>query len=94
MATYPLRSFKGNTKLLHPMNVLCSEEYLQSHYDLYLTAEPDRKFRLHSVHPLSMDEYLSYDIRCPHCGELLAPVGGPLNYFDLGLYACRNCGKR
>ena len=94
MATYPLESLNGNTKLLCPKNTLNTEAYIQEHYDLYLTAEPDRKFRFHSVYPLGMDEYLSYDIRCPHCGELLVPVGGPLNYFDLGLYACRCCGKR
>ena len=94
MTCYPLESFKTNTKLLFPKNTLSTEEYIQNHYDLYLTAETGQKFRLHSVHPLGMDEYLSYDIRCPHRGELLAPVGGPLNYFDLGLYACRNCGKR
>ena len=30
---------------------------------------------------------------CPKCGQTLSVCGTPLNYNDLFLYECRNCGK-
>ena len=91
MICYPLVRAKGNTKLLFPRCTMNNEAYVQNHYDLYLTAEGYRKFRLHAKQPHCIDDYLSYDIKCPHCGELLVPIGAPLNYYDLGLYFCRAC---
>lgn len=94
MSVYPLSNVNGNTKLKTPSLSLNTEEYVRRSSKLYLTAEMGRKYRLHATRAHTMDDYLNYYIQCPNCRKLLTPVGAPIDCFDLGLYACSNCGNR
>ena len=93
MKCYPLINGNSSGKLKTPTHTWNSEEYVREHNDLYLTSEPGRKFRLHATHAHSVNDYLAYDIKCPHCSNLLTHVGRPIDYNDLGLYACKFCGN-
>ena len=94
MTCYPLINLNGNGKLKMPTRTMNNEEHVHRFHDLYLTAELGRKYRLHATHAHTMDDYLSYDIMCPSCAQLLTPAGAPIDHYNLGLYACNHCGKR
>ena len=45
-----------------------------------------------------MDAYhfydtMEYDIKCPHCGDVLRLCGNPLDLHEHGLYRCRRCDE-
>ena len=98
---YPLKANKFNRRSLEPLHCFSSEEYVDSHYDLYLTTEHTRDehynvhrfYRLHAAQPHNIEMALAYDIKCPNCGGLLKQVGRCQNYHDLGLYKCPICDK-
>jgi len=91
--SYPLIKNSKNGTVLYPQHNYYSQEYIESNYDLYLTNEFQQRYRLHSKHPLRMDDYLAYDILCPKCSHTLKTIGAPLNLHDLGLYECPMCKK-
>ena len=102
MNNYPLFQNKKDWRLLEPINSLSSEEYISSHYDLYLTTEyaknkqghQCRYYRLNAVKPHSIEMALAYNIKCPHCGHNhLKQIGRSRNHYTLGLYECPACGK-
>ena len=103
MYDYPLHQNKFNWRSLEPMNDLCSDEYLRSHYDLYLKSEyikdehgeQHRYYRLHANKPHNIEQALAYDIKCPRCHkETLKQVGRCKDLYTLGLYECPVCDKK
>lgn len=103
MSIYPLKVNKANMRTLHPMRVVASEEYISSHYDLYLTTEyysngnggQNRYYRLNAMHPHSVDMALAYNIECPKCDRhTLKQVGRCLDPHTLGLYECPVCDRK
>lgn len=104
MNNYPLKPNKYNWRLLEPQtNVSYTDEYLEDHYDLYLTSEfihdddgrPHRYYRLHAAKPHSIEMALAYDIRCPLCTRtMLKQVGRCKDYYTLGLYECPACDRQ
>ena len=103
MSNYPLYANKGNERTLHPQSNLMSEEYIRSHYDLYLSTEHakdecgdnHRYYRLHAVSPHSIEMALAYDIKCPCCkSTTLKQVGRCVNSHELGLYECPVCDRK
>ena len=102
MNNYPLHINKYHPHTLEPLHCYSSEEYIQEHYELYLSTEYTRSqcgdvhrfYRLHAAQPHSIDMALAYNIKCPKCHtHLLKQVGRCLNYHDLGLYKCPVCDK-
>ncbi len=100
---YSLRSNKIDPKMLYPKESYYSEEYLNSHYDLYLTTNyvkdkwgKDHKYyQLHASQPHTLDTALGYEIQCPHCHNCtLRQVGRPLSMYDLGLFVCPDCDSK
>lgn len=94
MNCYPLRNTESTGKIKKPMQTLNNEEFVRERYDFYLTDELNHCYRLHAKQPHRMNDYLAYDIHCPKCGGMLTPAGAPIDYNELGLYTCKNCGKR
>lgn len=101
MTCYPLTKTESTGKIMMPLQTMNSEEFIRDRYDLYLTDELiyndngklKRRYRLHSKEPHRMEDYLAYDILCPKCRKVLKPIGRPIDYNDLGLYACPFCDK-
>ena len=101
MTCYPLTKTESTGKIMMPLQTMNSEEFIRDRYDLYLTDELiynddgklKRHYRLHSKEPHRMEDYLAYDILCPKCRKVLKPIGRPIGYNDLGLYACPFCDK-
>ena len=99
---YPIVKNK-KTNTLHPSNSNYSDEYAQKMCDLYLSDEVHtgndgklhRYYRLHAKLPHSIEDALTYDIKCPGCGQrgTLKQVGRVQNCYDLGLYRCPICEK-
>ena len=90
---YPLRNAIKNGTRKIPMHSGNTEEYVSGVYDFWLTDEGSNRYRLHSKHEMRWNDSLAYDVVCPKCGQTLSVCGTPLNYNDLFLYECRNCGK-
>ena len=90
---YPLRNAVKNGTRKSPMYSGNTEEFVSEIYDFWLTDEGNNRYRLHSKHEMRWNDSLAYDVVCPKCGQTLSVCGTPLNYNDLFLYECRNCGK-
>ena len=101
MNNYPLKANKVNWRILHPLNVLSTEEHIAEHNDLYLSTEfsndesgyPHKRFRLHAKYPHNIEQALAYDIKCPSCGNYLKQVGRCRDSHTLGLYKCPVCDR-
>lgn len=101
MTCYPLTKTERTSTTMMPLQTMNREEFIRDRYDLYLTDELiynndgklNHRYRLHSKHYHSMEDYLAYDILCPKCSRVLKPVGRPLDHNELGLYACSFCDK-
>ena len=101
MTCYPLSKTERTGNTMMPLQTMNSEEFIRDRYDLYLTDELiynndgrlNRRYRLPSKELHRMEDYLAYDILCPKCSRVLKPVGRPIDYNDLGLYACPFCDK-
>lgn len=93
MTVYPLRSVTADGKVKTPTHTLNNEEYISQHYDFWLTDEFDDHYRLHSRIRHSWDDAMSYDLKCPKCGNILTACGAPRNHNDLCLYVCKQCAK-
>ena len=103
MNNYPLQAYEGDWRTLHPQKNLMSEEYIRSHYDLYMSTEHakdergdnHRYYRLHAMKPHTIEMALGYDIKCPCCGRnTLKQVGRCLDSHELGLYECPICDRK
>lgn len=99
MACYPLSKAERTGKVMMPLQTMNSEAFIRERYDLYLMDELiynndgklNHRYRLHSKQAHSMEDYLAYDILCPKCNRVLKAIGRPINYNNLGLYACSFC---
>ena len=93
MAVYPIKSTGKAGNIKQPMHTGNTEEFISQRYDFYLTDEHGSRFRLHAKEAHFMDDFLPYNVRCPHCGSEMKCVGGPITLHELGLYECR-CSKQ
>lgn len=101
MTCYPLLKTKRTGNTMMPLKTLNSEKYVRERYDLYLKDELINNnngklkhcYRLHSKELHRMEDYLAYDILCPKCNRVLKAIGRPIDYNNLGLYACQFCDK-
>ena len=99
---YPIIQNQRNPGILTPTHASYSDEYAQRMCDLYLSDEvrldenhkPHKYYRLHAKAAHNEEMALSYDIKCPRCGNYMKQVGRTLNFNDLGLYICKSCYKR
>lgn len=101
MFLYPLSKNKKDRRVLHPLSTFSSEQYIESHYDLYLSIMYDedggglhRSYRLHAMQPHSIEMALAYDIKCPKCGRTMKQTGRCLDSHTLGLYECPSCDMK
>lgn len=102
MSNYPLKANKADWRTLHPQNNFMSEEYIRSHYDLYLTTEYAKDesgdtrsyYRLHAMNPHTIEMALAYDVKCPKCGHTMKQVSRCQNSHALGLYECPICDRK
>lgn len=78
---------------------MCTEEYAERMFDLYLTDQFERdedgnvltRYRLHAKYPHTVDMALQYTIHCPKCRGFLKQIGRTKNFHELGLYKCPAC---
>lgn len=101
MSAYILNTYKnGNT--LYPTETLNTIESIKSEHTWTLSRHFETSdngkiyayYRLHSSKPRTFADFMAYDIICPKCGQRMNPIGGPLDYHDLGLYTCKHCNKK
>ena len=91
---YPLHSNSNNSAVKIPTHTWNTEEFVREHNNLYIREEQKHHYRLCARNPHRMDDFLPYDIQCPHCGDTMKIIGGPKSYNELGLYVCKRCKKR
>ena len=102
MSNYPLwKRDKSNPEILTPQNSFYSEEYCESHFDLYLTTHLyknengkfQKYYRLHASTAHTPEQAFAYEIKCPNCGNTMKQVGSQKSSKDLGLYTCKHCKR-
>lgn len=101
MANYKLRKVNEEGTLLHPHELMMTDEYAEKYADLLLRSsivegkngKHFNEYRLITKEPHTVEMALSYDIECPECGKTLKQVGRCLNSHKLGLYRCPTCDK-
>lgn len=94
MATiYTLSPYIKGCDIMRPASTDYSEEYAKTVCDFYLTDEMQHTYRLHSVEPKRLADFLPLTIKCPKCTGNLTPIDAPINSTDLLLYECRRCKK-
>lgn len=101
MANYELRKMNAEGTLLHPHDLMMTDEYAEQYADLLLRSSiikgRDGKlfndYRLIAREPHTVEMALAYDIECPSCGNRLKMVGRCMNSHKLGLYSCPACDK-
>ncbi|MBQ0072228.1 MAG: hypothetical protein KBS81_10335 [Spirochaetales bacterium] len=98
MENYVLNPYRGG-KTLYPHNILSSEEYVHSHHSFsldahYLKDERGKvlvRYQFYTHDPITFNESLEYDIKCPRCGSVMRLCGNGYDGHYHGLYKCRRC---
>ena len=99
ITTYPLNAYKKGGKYLLPQSVMNTDEFVREHNDLclqeYLIDEGysnyKHRYRFYSRKPMRFSDTLEYDIKCPHCNNVLRLCDAPVDFNYHGLYKCRFC---
>ena len=84
-----------------PTHSFSTEEYVKAHNTMCLIdrlidgphGQLKHRYRLHTREATRFEDTLEYDIACPRCSGMLRLCGGPLDYYDQGLYKCDICDK-
>ena len=98
MTTYALNPYRGG-KTLYPQSVFSTEEYVHSHNPFSLDTHYVHgkrgnllaRYQFYSCDPISFNESLEYDIKCPRCGSTMRLCGNGYDGHYHGFYKCRSC---
>lgn len=101
MSIFAMHKLNKEGTLFSTSTTSYTEEYAEHALPIYLSSTlitdnkgmHRRRYRLHSMKPLTIEDALAIDISCPTCHHNLRQIGRSLNAHELGLYACPHCDK-
>lgn len=97
---YILNTWKKTGKVLYPQNTYNTEDYVHDHNpfcldDHYVRDERGNvlvRYQFYTKDPITFNESLEYDIKCPRCGAVMRLCGNAYNDDHYhGIYKCRRC---